>query len=175
MTVARASTLLFPCTSSLLSWLMAWFLFSACSLLWLALVGPVLSTPAAAAGPVLDGFCRRDPALGLDRKPVLVLAPVHEPTPVAGLVGSMDGAGGTEVSDALAGVSGIWWGDVNHKFTLYAASNALEFTLHLVRQINCKYFGCCCYFFLFALLMLLYLCKYTQSGLRKKTFLKHHN
>lgn len=62
---------------------------------------------AAAAEPVLDGFCRRDPVLGLVRDPVLVLDPVHETPAVTVLVGSAEGAGGSEVSDALVGVSGI--------------------------------------------------------------------
>lgn len=102
--MARASTLLFPWTSSLLSWLMAWFFFSACSLLWFCLVATVPSATTAAAAPGLDAFCRRDPVLGLDRDPVLALNPTTEapvvPEPV--LVVSVTGTGRTGVAGALA-------------------------------------------------------------------------
>lgn len=64
MTIARASTLLFPWTSSLFSWLMLWFPFSVCSLLCLAWTVAGLLT-----------LCMRDPVLWLDREAVLALNP----------------------------------------------------------------------------------------------------
>lgn len=105
MTVARASTFLFPWTSSFLSWLMAWFFFSDCSLLWFCLAVTVPSAAATApAAQGFDAFCRRDPVLGLDLDPVLALNPGLE-TPVvpdAVLVASVAGAGRTGVTGALA-------------------------------------------------------------------------
>lgn len=107
--MARASTLLFPWTSSLLSWLMAWFFFSACSLFWFCLVwtgppaavGPPL---AASTAPGLAPFCRRGPVLGLDRDPVLALKLRPEAAMVPGpvLVVSAAGSGRAGVAGPLA-------------------------------------------------------------------------
>lgn len=66
MTVARASTLLLPWMSILLSWVTACFFFSACSLLWLCFA---VTVPSAAEA--FDAFCVRGVVLRTERDPVL--------------------------------------------------------------------------------------------------------
>jgi len=102
MTVARASTRLLPWMSSLLSWQIAWFFFSTCSLFWFCLAVPSATTAPPAPG--LDAFGRRGPVLGLDRDPVLALkpSPAGPVVPDAVLVASAAGAGSAGVTTVLA-------------------------------------------------------------------------
>lgn len=99
MTTARASTFLFPCISSFLQWLLVWFFFSTCSLLWLGLVCTISSVGAAGApaGTDFEACCGRGPVLGLDREAVLVLSPRAEGVPDPVVVVSAAGTGGTGV------------------------------------------------------------------------------
>jgi len=104
MTIARASTLLFPWTRSFLSWLMAWFFFSASSLLWFCLAVTIRSATTVPAAPCLEALSRRDAVLKLDLEPVFALNRRPEvpivPEPV--LVVSRAGTWKTAVNGALA-------------------------------------------------------------------------